>query len=87
MQVKRIDDLFRSRNFQYDRPSVNRQVIGSSPIAGHYVMSQDIPDTPNPRLGFGVLLFAGWAGGAGWWAWWFAGGLVAAGGVEGEFAE
>jgi len=50
-------------------------------------MSQDIPDTPNPHLGFGVVVFAGWAGVfravglvAGRW-------LVAAGGVEGEFAE
>ena len=50
-------------------------------------MSQDIGMTPNPQLGFGVSFCAGWAGclfrGSGW----AAGGLVAAGGVEFEFAE
>src|SRR5262249_31630040 len=34
MQVKRVGDILRFRNFRYDRPSVNRQVIGSSSIAG-----------------------------------------------------
>jgi hypothetical protein len=47
------------------------------------VISQDIPDSPNPHLGFGVLWFAGWAWGSGWGAWGSAGGLVAAVGVEG----
>ena len=47
-------------------------------------MSQDIEDTPDPRSGFGVLLFAGCSSRGSGWA---AGGLVVAGGVEGEFAE
>jgi hypothetical protein len=41
-------------------------------------MSQDIEDTANLRVVRGVFL---------WPAWWFAGGLVVAIGVEGEFAE
>src|ERR1700757_881641 len=51
------------------------------------VMSQDIEDTPNPRSGFGVSGFAGRSGCAGRGSWWLAGGLVDAGGVEGELAE
>ena len=47
-------------------------------------MSQDIEDTPNPRSGFGVFALAGCSfRGSGW----PAGGLVVAGGVEGEVAE
>ena len=41
-------------------------------------MSQDIEDTANLRMVRGVFL---------WPAGWLAGGLVVAGGVEGEFAE
>ena len=51
------------------------------------MVSQEIGMTPNPHLGFGVLAFARWAWCAGWRAWAPAGGLVAAGGVEGQVAE
>src|SRR3954451_5364065 len=44
-------------------------------------MSRDIPDTPNPCLGVGVFGFSRW------WPGWSAGGLVVAGGIEGEVAE
>ena len=43
--------------------------------------------TPNPQLGFGVLAFAGWPGCSGRGSWGSAGGLVGAGGVEGEIAQ
>jgi hypothetical protein len=46
-------------------------------------MSQDIEDTPEPTLGFGVFAWPGWARGAGW----LAGVLVVAVRVEGELAE
>ena len=45
---------------------------------------QDIGMTPNLQLGFGVFPSAGCSG---WGAGWPAGGLVAAGGVEGQFAQ
>jgi hypothetical protein len=58
--------------------------VGSNPTPSAHVMSQDIEDTSNLQLGFGVSAFAGCsAGGAGW----SAGGLVVPGWVEGEFAE
>jgi len=44
------------------------------------VMSQDIGMTPNPRARFGVLWLAGWPARS-------CGGLVAAGGVEVQFAQ
>jgi hypothetical protein len=44
------------------------------------VMSRDIPDSPNPQLGSAVVV-SGWGFGG------LAGGLVVAGGVEGEVAE
>ena len=47
-------------------------------------MSQDIGMTPNPQSGSGVVSCAGCSG---WWPGWASGGLVAAGGVEFEFAE
>jgi hypothetical protein len=50
-------------------------------------MSQDIEDTPNLRLGFGVSCSAGWSGCAFRGSWRPSGGLVVAGGVEGEVAE
>ena len=37
--------------------------------------------TPEPSLGFGLLSFSGW------WAGGSSGGLVVAGGVEGEVSE
>jgi hypothetical protein len=39
--------------------------------------------TPNPHQGSGSLVIQGWFLGAAW----FAGGLVVAGGVEGELAQ
>ena len=47
----------------------------------HRVMSRDIEDGPNPQCGFGSFLFGGG------WGLGFAGGLVVAGGVDGEVAE
>jgi hypothetical protein len=47
------------------------------------VISQDIGMTLNPLLGFGVVRFVGVPGGA----FGGAGGLVVAGGIEGELAE
>jgi hypothetical protein len=44
------------------------------------VMSRDIPDSPNPQLGSGCCGFGVGVRGVG-------GGLVVAGGVEGEVAE
>ena len=46
------------------------------------MISQEIPDRPDPRLG-PVSLFLGLRCGS----WWSSGGLVVAGGVDGEFAE
>jgi hypothetical protein len=51
MQVKRADNISGIRDPGYDRPSVNRQVIGSSPIAGATLTSVNagtggyVPDT------------------------------------------
>jgi hypothetical protein len=44
----------------------------------HAVISQEIPDRPDPYPGSGFCF--GWSG-------WSAEGLVVAGGVDGEFAE
>jgi hypothetical protein len=42
MQVKRADNFSGACDSGYDRPSVNRQVIGSSPIAGARHMAFDL---------------------------------------------
>jgi hypothetical protein len=42
MQVKRADNISGIRDPGYDRPSVNRQVIGSSPIAGATLTSGNV---------------------------------------------
>ena len=34
--------------------------MGSNPTGPTIVMSQDIGMTPNPRTGFGVVVYRGW---------------------------
>ena len=66
-------------------PRSHRGGQGSNPLSSTLVISRDRND-PEPTSGFGVLGRRG-RGGSGRGSWRAAGGLVVAGGIEGEVAE